>query len=843
MNDHFEFHLETCCKTYSYSYQIIENFPGTGYNDDGTIDFAMSKVRKEREDIWIRKMRTLFPYGLCEKARKKVNDCSVVHEAVGKSFFGYPIPRRGVRPNRSRVNGNRSESILSCDDFFAHLEEILTSDIFHSFNRIRILLNKAKKKVLKNIAFYILNRTNYTFYPEREQWYSYILDTINTKLFKPTSNPPKKTAPENVCTIRFINKGMEEIKISEIMRHADTIKALPNKLQNDEAIPKVVMKLDSPIRNKIMNYEETVKSIEHITEGNISMSLNSESSSLFPCTCSESTFSDPHHGHIVTGDLRIIENAKLRKLFSKGPNYRENKTVNYGKCLKEITLALEASVSSMAGKYKLETNTFDDWKALILAKVAQKIRKLKISRKPQQTKPILKDEEVIQYLKDLHSRFVIVPIDKAANNVSIICKRFYVMRLLKEVGAIGKSDPTYEISNINPVELINDDVMLCERYGLKIEEGQKTLPIMYWTPKMHYTPSRARFIVSSAKCSTKPISRLVSNAFKLIFNQIQNFHASSKFYKNYNRFWVINNSKPLIERLDVINTRKKAKDISTFDFSTLYTKLPHDDLLRVLNSQIDFVFDGGTNKYLGYSDNKVFWKRKAARKGTISRFQLKALVKHLITRTYFMVGNLTIKQSIGIPMGIDPAPFWANLYLYFYEHQFITSLMRTDKRRARMFINACRFIDDECNINDLGEFSRSYHEIYPSELELKCEHQGSHATFLDLYIQIIDGIFVYKLFDKRDEFPFSIVRMPDLSGNLPSFIFYGSIMSEFLRIARCTRQVEDFIPRAKSLCERMVAQGGSKKVVLKQINKAMSRHPEPFQKFSLPTAEIIRKLS
>ena len=152
--------------------------------------------------------------------------------------------------------------------------------------------------------------------------------------------------------------------------------------------------------------------------------------------------------------------------------------------------------------------------------------------------------------------------------------------------------------------------MLCERFGLTIEEGQKTLPIMYWIPKMHYTPSRARFIVSSAKCSTKPISRLVSNAFKLIFNQIQNFHAESKFYKNYNRFWVINNSKPLIERLDVINTRKKAKDISTFDFSTLYTKLPHRDLIKVLNSHIDFVFDGGTSKYLGYSDNKVFWKNK-----------------------------------------------------------------------------------------------------------------------------------------------------------------------------------------------------------------------------------------
>ena len=118
MNAHFEFHLETCCKTYSYSYQIIEKLPGTGYKDDGTIDFAMSKLRKDKEDIWIRKMRTLFPYGLCEKAKKKVNDSSVVHEAVGKSFFGYLIPRTGTRPARSRENSRRPESILTCDDFF-----------------------------------------------------------------------------------------------------------------------------------------------------------------------------------------------------------------------------------------------------------------------------------------------------------------------------------------------------------------------------------------------------------------------------------------------------------------------------------------------------------------------------------------------------------------------------------------------------------------------------------------------------------------------------------------------------------------------------------------------------
>ena len=47
----------------------------------------------------------------------------------------------------------------------------------------------------------------------------------------------------------------------------------------------------------------------------------------------------------------------------------------------------------------------------------------------------------------------------------------------------------------------------------------------------------------------------------------------------------------------------------------------------------------------------------------------------------------------------------------------------------------------------------------------------------------------------------------------------------------------------KSLCDRMVTQGGSKNIVLKQVREAILRHPVPFQKFSLPTTEIVRKLS
>ena len=41
-----------------------------------------------------------------------------------------------------------------------------------------------------------------------------------------------------------------------------------------------------------------------------------------------------------------------------------------------------------------------------------------------------------------------------------------------------------------------------------------------------------------------------------------------------------------------------------------------------------------------------------------------------------MVGNSLLRQKIGIPMGIDPAPFWANLFLYTYENEYMSKLFQ-----------------------------------------------------------------------------------------------------------------------------------------------------------------------
>ena len=147
------------------------------------------------------------------------------------------------------------------------------------------------------------------------------------------------------------------------------------------------------------------------------------------------------------------------------------------------------------------------------------------------------------------------------------------------------------------------------------------------------------------------------------------------------------------------------------------------------------VFEGGEKTYIRVDKFGARWAKR--KQGVcFSKAQLKIAVAHLVQNCFFQVGNQIMRQAVGIPMGIDPAPFWANLFLYTYESDFITDLIRTDKSKAAHFHATSRFIDDLCAANDGGAFSQSFEYIYPPELELKLEHSGDRATFLNLEISL-----------------------------------------------------------------------------------------------------------
>ena len=127
---------------------------------------------------------------------------------------------------------------------------------------------------------------------------------------------------------------------------------------------------------------------------------------------------------------------------------------------------------------------------------------------------------------------------------------------------------------------------------------------------MHKIPIDARFIVTSKNCSTKSLSDVISKGFKMIFNHVESFHRKTLFYKCFKKFWVVENLFPVVTKLIKINTKKKAKSISTFDITALYTTIPHNLLIEVLSEVRNFVSQAKPRGRIGFSKTSIHWTLK-----------------------------------------------------------------------------------------------------------------------------------------------------------------------------------------------------------------------------------------
>ena len=388
-------------------------------------------------------------------------------------------------------------------------------------------------------------------------------------------------------------------------------------------------------------------------------------------------------------------------------------------------------------------------------------------------------------------------------------------------------------------DIVNKHTADMPLYGPSVDEELQSLPVLYMSAKFHKNPISSRTIIASKTSSLKPLLKDLTLIFKLFQNQVQSFNDKQRIWTGVSGFWVIQNNTPLIDRIGKINKRNKAKSIMTFDFSTLYTKIPHDLLIQALNEIIDFCFKGGISNAVYVTENNASW-RKSGKARSYTKGLIKRALKYDIDNSYFHVGDKVFRQKIGIPIGSDPAPFFANLFLYVYESKFIANLLKTDPDRARRLRHIFRFIDDLIAINDDGEFEKSFLEIYPPEMELKRENsKDDAASYLDLGLEIKEKQISSNLYDKRDAFNFSIVRFPYRCSNIPSKMFYATISAEILRIARATSKYTFFLKCVQTLLVRMKKQGANVFGIKSAIRKMIGRHAETFSKFKQPLEKII----
>ena len=68
-------------------------------------------------------------------------------------------------------------------------------------------------------------------------------------------------------------------------------------------------------------------------------------------------------------------------------------------------------------------------------------------------------------------------------------------------------------------------------------------------------------------------------------------------------------------------------------------------------------------------------------------------------------------------------------------------------------------------------------------------------------------------------------------------------MSGFLRIARCTLLLSDFIPLAAILFTRMKNQGANVLAIKRQLEKGIARYQDVFTKYRKTAAEIYESIT
>ena len=112
---------------------------------------------------------------------------------------------------------------------------------------------------------------------------------------------------------------------------------------------------------------------------------------------------------------------------------------------------------------------------------------------------------------------------------------------------------------------------------------------------------------------------------------------------------------------------------------------------------------------------------------------------------YIRFGIKLYRQIVGIPMGTNCAPLVADLFLFCYERDFMTSL--SDIKQAEIieaFKSTSRYLDDLL-IVDNPSFEGMVNRIYPPELQLnKFNTSDTEAPFLDLHLSISNGLFHLK---------------------------------------------------------------------------------------------------
>ncbi|EFJ12422.1 hypothetical protein SELMODRAFT_425444 [Selaginella moellendorffii] len=311
----------------------------------------------------------------------------------------------------------------------------------------------------------------------------------------------------------------------------------------------------------------------------------------------------------------------------------------------------------------------------------------------------------------LQKHLYIAGTDKAANTPSFLCIRLVRLEAMNRVRSSNFEPLLHNSAQATtPVECINS--LLQEEVLLTFNPERIKLPYLMCIYKAH--KDKLRWLTNAADCIfseiTKAITACLQEISSALLDLAHDSHAAicNLLRTETNCFWTLSSMAEFS-----INLPERVYCAFSGDISRCYEAIPlngPDGLINVLTKLINRAWQLKRKKrqvlFLHNRNGKFSaqWKLASARTKTAIRVDADTLIlwnTWAISHTFVQLGNKVWKQVVGIPMGFSCSPLWCNLYLCFYESNFIKRLERLgDTEALILFKDASRYMDDLTVLNN-----------------------------------------------------------------------------------------------------------------------------------------------
>ena len=272
-------------------------------------------LRRERELFWINELGTAKPYGFNDQI-KGVGTLSSTSCKKTNAYTLFNKPQRWKRSHGKRHYNKRAPQSESSIDALITLIDMI--DQPEGVHIIKTHLFSMLLPQLSSPQEIALESTNTYFSSAEYRVTSIILDISHYRLFKPVKIDVPAEKPKHFMKIKFLHKGIDAINLPQLLRSQSVMDKIPSYFKDKEP-PIISYQYTNTVANKLFNFSSTLSNLD----------ITNYLSNPQHCQCNTSTFCYEPHGHVITGNLMVIENVKLRELVAKGPKYREPNKINW----------------------------------------------------------------------------------------------------------------------------------------------------------------------------------------------------------------------------------------------------------------------------------------------------------------------------------------------------------------------------------------------------------------------------------------------------------------------------------------------------------------------------------